>query len=254
MSLGPCCISGHLHNGTPEGKVEKIAGLDVYVTGDPANKSKTILFVTDVFGYHLPNAQILADEYAKAGFFVYMPDILQGDPAPLALLQVVAPPTDGSEPPKLDFDFGAWLGKHSPDVITPMLDGVISYIKKETPGGKLGSVGFCWGAKYALALANSGGPVDAAVGNHPTLVDVPSDIEKIAKPVLINVGDNDSMMSVEKAKEAEAILEKKGGKVILYPGQQHGFAVRGDLSDENLKTQKEKAATETMNWFYSHLA
>ena len=53
--LGECCISGHLHAGTPKGTITEIAGLKTYVT-KPANGSKdmTILYISDIFGYELP--------------------------------------------------------------------------------------------------------------------------------------------------------------------------------------------------------
>ncbi|KAH7099591.1 hypothetical protein BKA62DRAFT_589044, partial [Auriculariales sp. MPI-PUGE-AT-0066] len=53
------CVSGHLHEGRPEGLSTRIAGLDAYEAW-PADKSKakTLLYLTDIFGYHLPNARL----------------------------------------------------------------------------------------------------------------------------------------------------------------------------------------------------
>ena len=72
LHLSECCTSGHLHEGTPKGKEGKLGNLDAYFTGDEANKSKTILYLVDIFGYKLVNARLLADEYAAQGFYVVM--------------------------------------------------------------------------------------------------------------------------------------------------------------------------------------
>lgn len=49
--LSKCCLSGHLHQGTPKGTVQKIQyldqELDTYVTG--TNKAHTVLFLTGLF-------------------------------------------------------------------------------------------------------------------------------------------------------------------------------------------------------------
>lgn len=53
MSLSPCCLKiGSFDKGTPAGKIEKIGGLDTYVTGNTSSKS-AILLVADVFGISL---------------------------------------------------------------------------------------------------------------------------------------------------------------------------------------------------------
>ncbi|KAH9827243.1 Dienelactone hydrolase family, partial [Teratosphaeria destructans] len=93
VGLGSCCMSGHLATGTPQGREETIAGLPTYIaepsTNDP---SKTVVFLTDIFGYKLPNIRLLADEYAAQGFTAYIPDILDGDALDPTLLQSLEPP------------------------------------------------------------------------------------------------------------------------------------------------------------------
>jgi len=55
QGLGECCSSGHLHAGAPKGSITEIGGLKTYVT-KPANgsKDKTILYISDIFGYEFP--------------------------------------------------------------------------------------------------------------------------------------------------------------------------------------------------------
>ena len=51
---GACCISGHLHEGTPEGTESGMAGFKTYIT-TPADgrKDKALLYISDIFGYAL---------------------------------------------------------------------------------------------------------------------------------------------------------------------------------------------------------
>ena len=45
-----------------------------------------------VFGWELRNTRLLADNYAKAGFYYYIPDVHEGDSLPFSFLQNVEPP------------------------------------------------------------------------------------------------------------------------------------------------------------------
>jgi dienelactone hydrolase len=38
-----------------------------------------LVIITDVFGWELPNARLMADSYAKNGVTCYVPDLHQGD-------------------------------------------------------------------------------------------------------------------------------------------------------------------------------
>ena len=77
-----CCASGSLHTGTPVGKDEVIHGRQCYVSEPPSGAAPKgiIVIISDIFGYQLPNARILADEYAKqTNSTVYLPDFMNGN-------------------------------------------------------------------------------------------------------------------------------------------------------------------------------
>lgn len=79
MSLKSCCATGSLHTGTPTGRVEKVHGLDCYIADAPNGSSKgVIVIIPDAFGWELPNNRILADDYAKNGFKVLLPEFQAG--------------------------------------------------------------------------------------------------------------------------------------------------------------------------------
>jgi len=45
-----------------------------------------------VFGWEFQNVRLFADNYAKAGFYCYIPDVHQGDSLPIEFLNSVEPP------------------------------------------------------------------------------------------------------------------------------------------------------------------
>ncbi len=77
----PDCFAGHVHDGTPKGTVEKLHGLDTYVSKPPEGKTAKgiIIIVSDAFGMPFINNKLLADHYAEKGnFLVYLPDFMKG--------------------------------------------------------------------------------------------------------------------------------------------------------------------------------
>ena len=50
----------------------------------------TIIMLPDIFGLYV-NAKLLADEWAGQGYRVVLPDLTNGDPVPLTMLNVRLP-------------------------------------------------------------------------------------------------------------------------------------------------------------------
>ena len=60
--MSSCCVSGHLHEGTPEGIETEVAGLKCYVAAPSSgSKDQTILYVADIFGIDIPVLQFPPD-------------------------------------------------------------------------------------------------------------------------------------------------------------------------------------------------
>lgn len=74
-----CCASGYKDNGTPTGNVISIGGVPTYVARSTQNTGKAIVMFTDVFGWELVNARLIADAYALMGLTTYLPDCHNGD-------------------------------------------------------------------------------------------------------------------------------------------------------------------------------
>lgn len=238
------------HEGTPEGKFEQIGGVECYVATPTADypSNKVLLYLMDIFGIHLPNHQLLADDYARNGFKVVIPDILNGDPAPVDALDA------GSK-----WDFMAWLGRHGMDTVHPVLDKVLPALKASGVE-KIGVLGFCYGARPAFDIAFEN-KVSVVVVSHPSLLQVPEDLEKYKAaskaPLLINTCEIDQMFPQEAQAKADEILGgggfAPGYQRTYWEGCVHGFSVRGDLSNPKIKAGKEGVFKASVEFLIKHL-
>ncbi|KAI0653150.1 alpha/beta-hydrolase [Cubamyces menziesii] len=244
MSLCSHCVAGVRHEGTPEGQFTKIGGVESYVATPSGDypKDKVVLFLSDVFGIKLQNNLLLADDYARNGFKVVLPDLFEGDALPEDALN------SGT------FDFATWLGKHNAERVAGITRDVISALKAEGVTS-FAAIGFCFGARPAFDLAVANELAAVAVA-HPSLLQIPADLEKYASqskaPLLINSCEVDSQFPPEAQAKADEILG--GGKFApgytrtYWDGCTHGFAVRGDISNPKVKAGKEGAFKATVEF------
>lgn len=127
-------------SGEPTGSIVKIAdGIETYVAeprGSTIHKDTAILFIPDIIGIW-QNSQLIADQLAANGYYTIIPDILNGDPAPL------------NPPP--GYDLMAWLAKgtegnnpHTVEAVDPIVEKAIKYLKEEKGIKRIGSVGYCF--------------------------------------------------------------------------------------------------------------
>ncbi|KIM77955.1 hypothetical protein PILCRDRAFT_824949 [Piloderma croceum F 1598] len=253
MSLCDDCIKGASHEGNPEGTFEKIDGINCYIatpTGYYA-KDKAILFLTDVFGPNLVNAQLLADGFANNGYKTVIPDYFFGDAIPPHML------SGGALHPS--FNKQEWFQRRDLVQIRDALNKVITALKAEGVT-RFGATGYCFGARFVFDLAFDN-IIHVSVTAHPSQLKVPDDLEKyfaLAKaPLLINSCSNDSQFPHEAQVKADEIFgdgKFAPGYVREYfDGCIHGFAVRGDMSDPKAKAGKEGAFQKSVLFFQSHL-
>jgi len=249
MSLCEDCIKGVRHEGTPEGKWETINGIECYVAtpSDAAfQKDAVLLYLADIFGAQSPNAQLLADDFARNGIKTVMPDYLSNDPIPVEVW------TD--EEKRKTLDIQGWLSHHGATVTRGILDKAIAGLKDQGIT-KFAATGFCFGGRYVFDLAFDN-IISVSIASHPSMLKSPEDLEKYFStsraPLLLNTCTIDEQFPQSAQSQADAIFG--GGKFApgykreYFDGCTHGFAVRGDLSDPKVKAGKEGAFDASVKW------
>ena len=244
------CLQGSLDEGTPVGRESVVADLPTYITGTTAsNSDKCILFITDVFGWHLPNARLLADAYAReSGIPCHVPDFLFNDAIDFQVLQEAK-----KDPVKMGEMFGAWKVKHTPEMTMPAM---VKYVEALHGQGvkKIAAIGYCWGGKYSVLLAKQG-LIEAYVACHPSMLDVPDDFQNWTTntvPGLFLCPEDDHGFDLEHRKQV-AELKRDTVTIKLWKGVHHGFAIRGDPSNPVEMKAKTEAAQEAIAFFKKHL-
>ncbi|KAF5787771.1 putative dienelactone hydrolase, alpha/Beta hydrolase [Helianthus annuus] len=231
MSGPKCCqnppaISSGEEDG---GEVLQIASLSSYVSGNP-DSITAIILVSDIFGFEAPKLRQLADKVAAAGYYVLVPDFLFGD--------YWTPETQLDD----------WTKKHAPEQTVEFAKPVVEALK-EKGISKIGSAGFCWGAKAVVDLAKEA-EIQVAALLHPNFVTL-DDIKGVKVPIAILGAEFDEFSPPELIKEFEAalIVNEVYHFVKIYPGVGHGWAIRyNDDNPTEVKSAKE-AQQDLVDWF-----
>jgi len=256
--IGKCCVSGGKVVGEKKGEIVHINGVDTYISKPSQNTDRAIIIATDAFGLDLYNNYYLSDKFAEAGFLVAMPDLFEGRPVPGRIIEKL-----GEDQSKLTllqrasnmFDMASEMIPFMVRSIRvskkiPIIQDVITELRLNYGIKKIGVTGYCYGGKV-IALMNQDASIefDSSAMNHPSMLSVPNDIEQIRKPVLFNCAESDFMLSPEKAKKSEEILNKNGitNKFITYPGTTHGFAVRPKYNEP--KEAMQQALNNAVDFF-----
>ncbi|WPH00443.1 Hypothetical protein R9X50_00327200 [Acrodontium crateriforme] len=239
-----CCTIGVKHEGTAKGEEIKIAGIPAYVSKPESGQTdNAILVLPDVIGHQFINAQLIADQFAANGYYVVMPDLFQGDP-------VLLNRPEG-------FNLMDWLNKggpegkgHGPDQVDPIVEAVIKEMKSSLGVKKIGSVGYCFGARYVARFSAEGKGIDVGAMAHPSFVQ-PEELKAMKAPLSIAAAETDEIFPAEKRHESETILKNMDipYQITIYSDVVHGFAVRGDPSKPREKFAKEAAFLQHVQWF-----
>ncbi|KAF2256183.1 alpha/beta-hydrolase [Trematosphaeria pertusa] len=237
------CKTGFNWNGTPTGKETTLANNNAYVTGD--SKSAAIMIVHDVFGWTFPNLRLLADHFAKeANATVYLPDFFDGEVVPTDIF---------NDPAKREaWDLPSFVKRHSKDIRYPEITACAKALKAQFP--KVGAIGYCYGAWACFRLGSDPSLIDAVSGVHPSLVEK-SELDALKVPTQILAPETDPAFSPELKEYSNKVIPTLGisYEYVYFPKLKHGFAARGDETDQVQRDGLERAKRSAVNFFKEFL-
>ena len=139
----------------------------------PKDKStaNAILILTDIIGHVAVNVQLIADQLAANGYFVVIPDLFHGDPVELGSM------SSGK------VSLQDWLKNHGTETVDPVIQTVLKELRGPLGAKKIGSIGYCFGAKYVVRFLKDG-HLDAGFVAHPSFVS-PEELRAITGPLSI---------------------------------------------------------------------
>ncbi|KAM0344832.1 hypothetical protein ACHAPU_007214 [Fusarium lateritium] len=227
--------------GTPKGITILIENNVRAYLAKPSSEypTKAVLYLPDIFGIW-QNSMLMADAFASEGYVCLVVDTFNGDPVPL-------------EMPR-DFDIMKWLGEgsdgqnpHTPEAVDPTVVSGIEYLKS-IGVTQIGAAGYCLGAKHLVRHYKSG--IRVGFIAHPSFVET-EELAAITGPLSIAAAELDDLFTTKKRHESEAILSEsnKDFQINLFSGVHHGFAVKGNLSDDKQLFAKEQAFAQAVTWF-----
>ena len=205
-----------------------LGGMNTYQAG---SGDRIVLLLEDAGGFRQA-LWSLADQYAQAGYHVYLPDYFSG----------------GTN--------SGWNVDNS----TARMRLAVLELRQLYPTALIFASGYCWGGYVGLALASGPNRVDAVVVAHASLVTVAVWDATVA-PVLAVMPQNDNsfnnlvpslMPSLICTPLGPNCLGTREATFKVYPGVGHGFAVTVNMSDPNAVAQKQASFDDTTNFFYSH--
>ncbi|KAK5115040.1 hypothetical protein LTR62_001737 [Meristemomyces frigidus] len=228
-----------------KGDYMQVEGMKTYATGPKTAKS-AILMIYDIFGFFpqtIQGADILAHADQDHQYQVFIPDFFDGKPVPIEWY----PPDTKEKGEKLGEFFNT---SAAPPKTLERIPKVLKQLESERPDIKEWAiVGFCWGGKIVNLISQSGTPFKAAASCHPAMVDA-ADAPGVTIPFLMLPSKDENKEDVEKWAKATKVKNS----VEWYPDQIHGFmAARGDLKDESVKKDYEKAYGRVLTWFHENM-
>lgn len=175
-----------------------------------------------------------------------------------------------------DFDIGAFLQRNDKQTRQPQIFSCASALRLTHGYKKVAAVGYCYGGWAALRTASEGEQtlthipsknlfadndlliehllVDCISIAHPSLVEE-SEIDAVAVPVQICAPEHDPEFSHALKAYANEVLPRNGIEYDyqFFPGLSHGFATRGDMSNQLQRKGLERAKHATVYWLQQHL-
>ncbi|KAI0538550.1 Alpha/Beta hydrolase protein [Xylaria digitata] len=229
-------VSAIAHTGNSVGQEVVHNNVTLYVTGEPSDKA--VLYLTDIFGIQLLENRLLADSFGRAGYFVVAPDLFNGTPSTLDLVDM--------SPTQLK----AFLAAATPEETDSLISVAVDYLKNVKKITKIAATGYCFGGRYTFRWLSEGTGINVGFAAHPSNLQN-EEINAIRGAVGVAAADNDGAMPPTRRAEIEALLlnTTQPYSLALYGSVSHGFGVRANVSDPRQKFGKEQAFFQAVRWF-----
>lgn len=196
-----------------------------------------------------------------------MPDIFRGDPAPH----------------DITFDAEEFLAKHTSDVVDPIIDTSIRYMRDQLLFDRVAVTGYCFGGRYAFRSLAEGRGGNIVFAGHPSFLQ-DDEVSGISGPASIAAAGEckefclrsasttafpfvlssvsckylrvpcieiDTLFEPSRRFEVESMLNQTAHpyQVTIYSGTFHGFGTRANISLPEQKFGKEEAFFQAVRWF-----
>ncbi|MBN3949661.1 MAG: dienelactone hydrolase family protein [Nostoc sp. NMS7] len=214
-----------------------------YLAAPNTQPDAGIVLIQEILGVNT-NMRQIADDYAKAGYLVLVPDLywrLEPD------VQLDA---DDKDQWAKAFEL---LQAFDVDSGVEDLKASLSFLRQyPSSTGKVGSVGFCLGGKLAYFMATRT-DADANVSYYG--VDIEKNLAeatKIQKPLILHMDENDEFVSSSaQASIQQGLKDNPLVTIYRYEGVSHGFSRVG--SSAYRKEAAELARDRTLTFLKQHL-
>jgi len=226
----------------PKGVIEKVGDLEIYRAGEG---EKCIIWNYDIFGINSGRNKQTVDLFSESGYMVIMPDYFRNG--------------DFRSPEDADVDKFIKEKTNWKNLEKDWKEKILPYA--ESHGAKrFASLGTCWGS-YVVIRMSADPKFCSGVSWHPSHTPMTDtlgeDVKELMKavqcPQLIMPAGPDSPADQKGGENVKILEEGAGVEVIEFPDMQHGWTVRGDMSDPKVKRDVLKAIKETMEFFKKHL-
>ena len=222
---------------TPDGD------FSAYVARPSAAEASAVVVIQEIFGVNQVMRDI-CDGLAGQGFVAVCPD----------LFWRIEPGIDITDQSEAEWKRAFEL-YNAFDVDNGVADIAATVAAvRELPGvtGKVGAVGFCLGGLLAFLTATRT-DVDAAVAYYGVGIEkYVAEAEKLAKPLLIHIAEEDQFVPKEAQKVILAALKDHPQiQVHTYPGRDHAFARVGGAHYD--AADAAKAGGRSLTFFKSNL-
>ena len=223
------------------GTLENLEDMRLYHKGSE-NPKKCVMIFFDIFGFDAGRHKNVVDYFADQGYFVVMPDFFRGD---------------GHDPNSQDFI--ATVNKYPIEGIAKDVDATMAWAKAKG-AETFAYIGFCYGCWAAFRTI--GDRFVCGVNYHPSCKleaflggDDVGLVKKVKGEMLFFPTKQDDDYYRDGGAYLKSLHEAGFTKSfsIDYPEQDHGFLVRGDMTNEAVSKAVVKAMAEGSNFLKSNL-